>query len=163
MSEASIRTERTARDEFMRAHYASPIPEEHQAAFTGLDYFDHDDAWRLPVDLVLSDPVKLRVPSTAGTDSPYTKLATARCAIGGSTYSLIVLDDGDGGAFIPFRDSTAGIETYSGGRYVPIDLSHEPSIVDFNRSHNPYCVYDEEFTCPLPPPSQLDRHPDPSW
>jgi len=25
------------------------------------------------------------------------------------------------------------------------------ALVDFNRAINPYCAYDEEFSCPLPP------------
>jgi uncharacterized protein (DUF1684 family) len=42
-------------------------------------------------------------------------------------------------------------------------------MVDFNRAVNPYCAYDEEFSCPLPPAEnvlpmviragEMDYHP----
>jgi uncharacterized protein (DUF1684 family) len=54
--------------------------------------------------------------------------------------------------FIPFRDSTSGQETYAAGRY--IDLKENTSGVydlDFNRAYNPYCAYNSEFSCPIPP------------
>ena len=43
--------------------------------------------------------------------------------IDGAEYRLVVLDDGDGGRFIPFRDETAGSTTYAGGRYTSIEVA----------------------------------------
>lgn len=54
--------------------------------------------------------------------------------------------------FVPFRDATNREETYGGGRY--LDLSRSPTglyDLDFNRAYNPFCVYDAEYVCPLPP------------
>ena len=54
-------------------------------------------------------------------------------------------------------DVTSGKETYSAGR----DLDLEPDrdrtaegkwILDFNKAYNPWCVYSEDYTCPLVPP-----------
>ena len=98
-------------------------------------------------------------------DSLYDTLAIQRhqaaiFEIGASEYRLVVLDDGDGGSFIPFRDATAGVETYGGGRYVGIEVAADgTAVVDFNRAGNPWCVYDDEFTCPLPPPSNVIVEP----
>jgi len=77
--------------------------------------------------------------------------------VGDQTCRLQVyrLEDASGvGAslFIPFRDSTSGQETYAAGRY--IDLKENISGVydlDFNRAYNPYCAYNSEFSCPIPP------------
>jgi len=74
-------------------------------------------------------------------------------AVGDEVRRLAVLDDGDGGAFLPFRDATSGSTTYGGGRYVPVMIGDDVGIVDFNRARNPLCAYDPEFSCPLPPPS----------
>jgi uncharacterized protein (DUF1684 family) len=59
--------------------------------------------------------------------------------------------------FMPFRDATSGKETYGAGRYMD---NHRPGLqpvgdtaveIDFNFAYNPYCAYNENFSCPLPP------------
>jgi len=116
----ALLAERAERDRFFAAHYASPIPEEHLAGFTGIAYFPPDPAWTITGSYEAADPHKVPIPSTSGTESPYTMLGVVVLDVDGRTYRLAVLDDGDGGAFIPFRDGTSGPATYGGGRYVPI-------------------------------------------
>jgi uncharacterized protein (DUF1684 family) len=143
--------ERSERDQFPVEHYGSPLPEEHRPGFSGLDYFPPDANWELTGDYEPASPRKVPVPSSVGIESSYTMLGVVTLPIGESTYRLTVLDDGDGGAFIPFRDGTSGAETYSGGRYVGVGADVAGAVtVDFNTAQNPWCVYDEEFTCPLP-------------
>ncbi len=144
-------TERSERDEFLVEHYGSPLPEEHRSHFGGLDYFPPDAAWESTGDYEPAPPRKVPIPSSAGIESSYTMLGIVTVSIGESSYRLTVLDDGDGGAFIPFRDGTSGIESYGGGRYVGVATESAGTvIIDFNTAQNPWCVYDEEFTCPLP-------------
>jgi hypothetical protein len=151
---------RSDRDHFFAEHYSSPLPEEHQSGFQGLDYFPPDPAWVLIADYAAVEGQKVPVPSTAGVDSAYTMLGTATVQIGVSSYRLTVLDDGDGSAFIPFRDGTAGAETYGGGRYVGITFAADTkATIDFNAAQNPWCVYDEDFTCPLPPAENVIAEP----
>ena len=143
---------RSDRDVFFAEHYSSPLPEEHRSGFSGLDYFAPDSTWVLNADYERTEPTKVPIPSTAGSESFYTTTGTATVEIGGSVHRLIILDDGDGDAFIPFRDGTCGSETYGGGRYVGITIADDgTATIDFNVAQNPWCVYDEEFTCPLPP------------
>src|SRR5690606_463702 len=55
--------------------------------------------------------------------------------------------------FVPFADLTTGEETYFAGRY--LDLFPTPTgpyTIDFNHAYNPYCAYNAEYACPLPPP-----------
>ena len=56
--------------------------------------------------------------------------------------------------FVPFTDRTTGHDSYAVGRYLRVvpDENEATATVDFNRATNPWCVYDEEFTCPLAPP-----------
>jgi uncharacterized protein (DUF1684 family) len=54
--------------------------------------------------------------------------------------------------FIPFRDSTSGRETYSGGRYIDVNIpSGDSLMIDFNKAYHPYCAYTEGYNCPIPP------------
>jgi len=151
---AGIEASRLERDLFLKEHYASPLPEGDQEAFVGIDYFPIDAAWRVQVTLDRMEPSRIDIPSTSGMDSPYTTVGNAQLTIGGSTYVLVVLDDGDGDVFVPFRDGTCGDESYAGGRYVRVESEDDGrSFLDFNEAHNPWCVYDDEFVCPLPPAS----------
>ena len=161
--EAGIAEGREERDLFLREHYASPLPEEDQAGFEGLDYYPVDPVWRVRGTFTRHEPQKVQIPSTSGMDSPYTTVGVFDVGIGESTYQLVVLDDGDGGVFVPFRDGTSGTETYAGGRYVTVEAADtESAVLDFNAAHNPWCVYDEEFVCPLPPASNWITEPIPA-
>ena len=143
--------ERSERDRFLLEHYSSPLPDQHVPGFNGLAYFPPDAAWELTGEYEVAEPRKIPIPSSAGIESAYTMLGVVTISIGESVYRLTVLDDGDGGAFIPFRDGTSGAESYGGGRYVGVPAEAGGAVtIDFNRAQNPWCVYDEEFTCPLP-------------
>ena len=147
-----VERSRAVRDEFFAEHYASPLPEEDRADFVGLDYFPPDERWRLTAQLDTSSEQRIAIPSSIGTSSTYTRLGRATVHIAGAAHHLEVFDDGDGNAFIPFRDATNGDQTYGGGRYVTVEVDADGRTwIDFNEAHNPYCAYDEEFVCPLPP------------
>ncbi len=56
--------------------------------------------------------------------------------------------------FIPFTDSTTGLETYGSGRYLDLkttDLTTGYCQLDFNKAYNPYCAYTTGYNCPIPP------------
>jgi hypothetical protein len=63
---------------------------------------------------------------------------------------------GEDHLFIPFRDETSGQETYGGGRYLDLDATRNCTadgrwILDLNEAYNPWCVFSEDYTCPLVP------------
>jgi len=160
MNREQLLEQRSERDQFFAEHYASPIPEEDLPGFTGLAYFEPDPSWEISGRYEPTEPRKIPVPSTTGMESPYTMLGAVTLRIGDTPYRLTVLDDGDGGAFIPFRDDTSGSDSYGGGRYVGVDPAEDGTVlIDFNTAKNPWCVYDEEFVCPLPPPGNWIAEP----
>ncbi len=153
MKQSELATHRTERDLFFKEHYATPIPDEDLETFTGLAYFPPNEGAAYVGTYEPSDGSKIQITSTAGTESGYHKRGVLHVVIGETQYSLTVLDDGDGGLFIPFGDLTNGSETYGGGRYVSVVLGDgDTADIDFDLAENPYCVYDDEFVCPLPPP-----------
>jgi len=156
MDSEALAQVRRDKDEFLRSHYASPLPEEDQADFPGLDYFAPNPDLAYVGTYVAGDDSPIQITSSLGTTSAYHKMGTLHVTIAGTDYALTVLDDGDGNPFIAFADSTNAASTYGGGRYVALDLSDDGSAsIDFDMATNPYCVYDEEFVCPLPP---LENH-----
>ncbi len=54
--------------------------------------------------------------------------------------------------FLPFTDLTSDEESYSGGRYMDLQIPDGDFItIDFNRAYNPYCAYNSRYSCPLVP------------
>ena len=54
--------------------------------------------------------------------------------------------------FLPFIDNTNGTSTYAGGRYIDLRIPDGDTIeIDFNSAYNPYCAYNEKYSCPLVP------------
>lgn len=140
---------RAERDKMFRSHYASPIPEDHQ--FTALGFFDPNPDWVLTGRFIPAGG-RIDIGSSTGGTSAYEVAGYVELEIHGEPHQLVVLHGEEGELFIPFRDATAGDTTYEGGRYVSVSRTdQDEATVDFNRAVNPYCAYDEEFSCPLPP------------
>lgn len=54
--------------------------------------------------------------------------------------------------FLPFLDLTNGESTYAGGRYLDLSIPKGDTLkLDFNKAYNPYCAYNEKFSCPVVP------------
>jgi uncharacterized protein (DUF1684 family) len=57
--------------------------------------------------------------------------------------------------FLPFTDHTSGNESYGGGRYMDVlmtDISKDNIVIlNFNNTYNPYCAYNDIYSCPLTP------------
>ncbi len=52
--------------------------------------------------------------------------------------------------FLPFGDATSGNETYGPDRYLDIHPGKGGKVkVDFNLAYNPYCAYNDAYSCPL--------------
>jgi hypothetical protein len=47
---------------------------------------------------------------------------------------------------------TSGNETYGAGRYLDLEAESDGTyVIDFNLAYHPYCVYADDFSCPLTP------------
>jgi uncharacterized protein len=152
---------RTVRDELLRAHPQSPIPEERRAAFERGSYFPYDPAARVLAEVRNAEPEHVDVKGSAGESFGFTRFATARFAFGGQDLILGLswMDGYAGGLFLSFRDVTSGKETYGAGRYLfdtvkgaDLGSDGERLILDFNFAYNPSCSYDPRWACPLAPP-----------
>lgn len=54
--------------------------------------------------------------------------------------------------FCPFKDLTNGSETYGAGRYLDFSMADTlKPVIDFNYCYNPYCAYNHNYSCPIPP------------
>lgn len=101
----------------------------------------------------------LRVPDVLGTADPEPSPGTLAFEFEGVAHRLEALPGGESGElWLVFGDLTNGHETYGGGRFLYSSALDADGgvVVDFNRAHNPPCVFSPYATCPLPwPANQL--------
>jgi hypothetical protein len=127
-----------------------------------LPMFDGAGEWRLQGTFEWKEPADtIEIPNILGTVNSTPSPASVRFRVDGKTYRLALWKDSDDPAnfFTAFADGTNGNETYGGGRFLWIDApdAEGHTIVDFNHSYNPPCVFTAFSTCPLPP--QQNRLP----
>ena len=144
---------RRDKDEVFKSGEESPIKDK--ASFKGLKYYSFNKDYI--VDFVLEKAEKAKTVELKMTDGTTEKLilfGTIKGEIGGFTVSLVLYQHEDGNFFLPFKDKTAPTETYGGGRFLDLPLTNVKNNrlrVDFNLAYNPYCAYNEDFACPIPP------------
>ncbi|MEA2486543.1 MAG: uncharacterized protein QOF16_197 [Actinomycetota bacterium] len=156
---------RSVRDELFRAHPQSPLPDAQRGSFKGLRYFEYDPEFRVTARVEQADPAHYEISTSGDSAYAFTRFAIARFELLGESRHLEAywLDGYGGGLFLPFRDTTAGSQTYGAGRYMldtvkGSDLGGTDGelVLDFNFSYNPSCAYDPRWVCPLaPPPNRL--------
>ena len=146
---------------FFKDASKSPLKSKDLKVFEGLDFF--------PIDSLLVVEAQLqRTPNTPFFDMKTTTKRVTRervfgvlsFTINNESYTLNVYQgapesDSESESdylFLPFLDATNGTETYGGGRYIDLTIPEGNQMtVDFNKSYNPYCAYNEKFSCPIVP------------
>ena len=143
---------RAEKDEFFGRHPQSPLTPEQKRNFKGLNYFPENDALRLDVEVeLLNDDKPIMMQTSTGGVQEYTRYGKFKFQVDGQDVELTIYQ-ADYGFFLPFVDSLAGKETYPAGRYLePEPLPDNHFLVDFNIAYNPYCAYNEMWSCPITP------------
>ena len=143
---------RKSKDAFFASHPQSPLTRQQKRAFHGLAYFPENPALNLVVAVEkFSDPETITMQTSTGDFNEYQRYGTFTFNVDGETARLTIYADPHG-FFLPFADSLAGTETYGAGRYLePSQLPDGRFQVDFNQAYNPYCAYNDSYSCPLTP------------
>jgi uncharacterized protein len=146
---------RVQKDAFFKTHSHSPLTAEQQAAFAGLHYFPENPELRLVLQLEeFADKEIVVMQTSTGDERSYTRYGRLHFTVEGQDVALTLYADADsGGFFLPFVDVLRGRETYGAGRYLePEPLGDGRFLVDFNLAYNPYCAYNDDWSCPITPP-----------
>jgi uncharacterized protein (DUF1684 family) len=147
---------RAEKDAFFRDDPRSPLTPDQRTNFRGLSYYPEDG--RLRIDGVLDTEVdrteEIAMATSTGGTQAYHRAGKIRFEVEGQTADITLYGSSDmPELFVPFRDATSGTETYGAGRYLEVEPP-EPGgrvLVDFNLAYNPYCCYNESWSCPIPP------------
>ena len=159
-----LKTFLDGRDAEFRNEEKSPLTTEDFPRFKGLSYFDMDKQFRVQAKFMrTADEKYFQMPSSSGIATKFVKYGLLSFRLLGADQTLNVYQVGpDVRAkypeyadllFIPFRDQTSGLESYSVGRYIDIKIpSGETLTIDFNLAYNPNCAYGrDDYSCPIPP------------
>lgn len=143
---------RAEKNEFFGSHPQSPLSREQKREFKGLNYFPEDDALRLEVKVEeFQVREKFEMQTSTGDVQTYEKFGKFHFLVDGEQAELTIYQS-EHGFFLPFVDALAGKETYPAGRYLePEPLPGGRFLVDFNIAYNPYCAYNEMWSCPITP------------
>lgn len=143
---------RREKDAFFGSDPQSPLTHEQQHAFKGLKYFSENAGLRLEIP-VEKFPTRetISMLTTGGDPQIYQRYGRLQFEVEGQKAELTLYSSEDG-FFLPFVDNLAGRETYPAGRYVEVEQLPDGKFrVDFNLAYNPYCAYNDKWSCPLTP------------
>ena len=145
-------------NDFFKDASVSPLKKRDLKNFRGLDFFTYDSTYLVTAKLTKTPKEKpFMMLTTTDMMVEYIKYGTISFELLSNQYSLDIyknLEDPNerDNLFLPFLDDTNGNESYGGGRYINLDIAQVDNlIIDFNSAFNPYCVYDEKYSCPIVP------------
>ena len=145
---------RREKDDYFRTSRHSPLSAEQKASFQGLRYFPANEQWVFNVPLErYASPKKGFLATNTGEMQEYLNVGQVHFVVEGEEVILQVYQATQGDDyFIPFVDATAPKETYGAGRYLEPEVIGEGWLrLDFNQAYNPYCAYNDLWSCPIPP------------
>ena len=160
---------RRTRDDLLRTHPDSPIPQPQRAGYPGAPVAAYDPQLRFDV-LVDTDAPPRHMELATGSDGivPFDRIGIAHLP-GYGDLDVWWLGSYGGGVFVPVKDASAGVTSYGGGRYLidtvkGADLGGGDGrlILDFNFAYNPSCAYDPAWACPLAPAGNTLSRPLPA-
>lgn len=143
---------RQMKDEFFQTDHHSPLTADQKRTFTGLKYFPENEDLDLVVEVErFETEEQVRIQTTTGDIQTYTRYARFTFEVEGVAAELTIYAN-ENGYFLPFADALAGTETYGAGRYIEPERAADGRFnVNFNIAYNPYCVYNEHYSCPITP------------
>jgi hypothetical protein len=148
--------ERQEKNRALMISEESPLNPEDKRSFKGLPYFEPTLEWIFSAELKLlpdgGDTLEMTL--NDGEKEQMIRVGELTFTKEGKKYTVSCFRNPyaeDDKLFIPFRDASSGIESYGGGRYLDAINKGDAVILDFNRAYNPFCAYNDNFVCVIPP------------
>lgn len=148
----SVQEFRSRKDEFFQESPQSPLTHEQRQSFEGLRYFEPNPALDLTVAVrEFDEKDEIQMQTTTGGVQSYERYGRFTFEVDGEEAELTLYHNPNG-FFLPFVDALAGDETYPAGRYLEPEAAEGGKFhIDFNFAYNPYCAYNEAWSCPITP------------
>jgi len=142
----------------------SPLKKKDLKQFKGLDFFPVDAAYIVTATLVKTvNAPTFEMATTTDRKPLYKEYGQLSFTLKGKACELTIYRSQDDlrdekykdYLFLPFTDATSSDESYGGGRYMDVMTTDENAdgtiSLNFNNTYNPYCAYNDKYSCPLTP------------
>jgi hypothetical protein len=142
----------------------SPLKKKDLKEFKGLDFFPIDSSFIVTAKLEkTANAPTFEMATTTDRKPLYKEFGILNFILRGKKCELTIYQSQDDLTdekfkdylFIPFTDGTSGNQSYGGGRYMDVMTTDENTdgtiVLNFNNTYNPYCAYNEKYSCPLTP------------
>lgn len=139
----------------------SPLKAKDLKDFKGLEFFDYDESFKVGALLKRTpDSEWFQMKTTTDRVSKERVYGIITFTLKNREYQLKVYQGEENMntpgyedyLFLPFLDLSNGETTYSGGRYIDLNIPEGNRMeIDFNKAYNPLCVYNEKYSCPIVP------------
>ncbi|UAM98686.1 DUF1684 domain-containing protein [Polaribacter litorisediminis] len=142
----------------------SPLKKKDLKNFKGLDFFPVDDTFIVAAKLIKTENAPtFEMATNTDRKAMYKEYGVLKFSLKGKDFELTVYKSQDeledekykDDLYLAFTDNTSGNESYGAGRYMDLKVTDEQLdgtiILNFNNTYNPYCAYNEMFSCPLTP------------
>jgi len=138
---------------FLKHSNSSPVKDKE--AFEGVKFFPPNTDYKVVAAMEMIESGETITLETSDHQTRvYLKYARLSFELLGRSYGLTLFQNTKDKSdyFLPFFDHTNGVSTYGAGRYLPVNVKSLKSVeLDFNKTINPYCAYNKEYSCPVPP------------
>lgn len=142
----------------------SPLKKKDLKNFKGLDFFPIDSTFIVIAKLtkIANAPI-FEMATTTDRKPLYKEYGLLEFKLKGVEILLTIYQSQDdlrdekykNYLFLPFTDDTSSNESYGGGRYMDVMTTDEKAdgtiSLNFNNTYNPYCAYNDKYSCPLTP------------
>jgi uncharacterized protein (DUF1684 family) len=153
---------RFSKDSFFKSGNESPMDPKGKRELIALDYYAPDIKYKVIGHLELLDsPKSYRMQVSNSAPEQYYNMGNVVFTVNGHEGRLAVYQNAKAmkdpratnELFCPFTDETNGKGTYKAGRFLDLHLVPNTKDIDmdFNLAYNPYCAYNHEYSCPIPP------------
>jgi len=142
----------------------SPLKKKDLKQFKGLNFFPVDAAFIVTATLVKTvNAPTFEMATTTDRKPLYKEYGQLSFTLKGKACELTIYRSQDDlrdekykdYLFLPFTDATSSDESYGGGRYMDVMTTDENAdgtiSLNFNNTYNPYCAYNDKYSCPLTP------------
>ena len=142
----------------------SPLKNKDLKSFKGLDFFPVDSSYIITASIKKTpDTPFLGMATNTEEKSYYRKFGILTFTLKDKEMQLTLyesLEESENPVFedylfLPFTDETSGGDSYGGGRYMDVFKSNINTNgtleLNFNNTYNPYCAYNDDYSCPLTP------------
>ena len=142
----------------------SPLKKKDLKNFKGLEFYPVDSSFIVTAKLTKTkDATTFEMATTTDRKPLYKEYGILTFTLKGVDCSLTVYQSQDDlrdekykdFLFLPFTDDSSGNGSYAGGRYMDVMTTDENTdgtiVLNFNNTYNPYCAYNEKYSCPLAP------------